>query len=907
MQDLFYAALDLNASQRPTFLAAQCADDPALRAEVDGLLAAVVADTSPVTAAVQGAAQSLLANDRRSGQPTRLGPYAIRGVLGQGGMGTVYLAERDDAQFQQKVAIKVMRQTMASSRDTLLRFRAERQILASLSHPNIARLLDGGISEQGEPYLVMEYVDGEPITSYCDHHQLDTNARLALFRQVCAAVHFAHQNLIVHRDIKPANILVTSDGAPKLLDFGIAKLLKPEAVTADQTIAETGTHQWLMTPEYAAPEQIRGEAITTRTDVYALGAVLFELLTGRRPFDFKNTTPFEMARMIAEVEPPTTSSLRRALSPDLDNIILMAMRKQADRRYASVDQLSDDLRRFLEGFPVLARPDSRAYRIKKFVSRNKVAVAAATLAVLLLAGSAVAMAILAKRAQEEARAAQAVSDFLTGLFEVSNPSESRGNAITAREILDKGVAKINKDLGAQPAVQSRLLDTMGAVYDSLGLHKPAHPLLTKALDLREKLYGPDALETAQGLQTLATNYRGLGELPKAEPLLRRALAIRERRRGRAHLETLELLNDLGLNLAEQGRNEEAEKILAESLAGKRKLLPAGSDQILKTLNNYAVCLVNQSKFAAARPMFREILDSRRRHLGEDHPLTLFSYNNLGVTLLQLGQYEQAEPLLRTARFTRLRVLGPQHPMYFQSWTNHCSALGYLGRLDESTQCSRECYQATLAKQGIDHPQTLEYGSYVVERSILTGDLAGARTLALHLIPHGRKGRRERQRSMEGLIDTYLYSGDLAAAERALDDLTAELAPRKSTANSDLRRALLASARRQHPTAIEHARRALQARIKAYGAFDRDTIEARYTLASILAHAGQTDEARALFQDNLSYLRTSQPKGHYRTALNEAALYRITRDPALARSARESLSRYPKNPEAARLLPYLNVK
>ncbi|MBY0373893.1 MAG: tetratricopeptide repeat protein, partial [Bryobacteraceae bacterium] len=554
------------------------------------------------------------------------------------------------------------------------------------------------------------------------------------------------------------------------LDFGIAKLLKPEAVTAGQTIAHTATHEWLMTPEYAAPEQIRGEAITTRTDVYALGAVLFELLTGRRPFDFKNTTPFEMARMIAEVEPPTTSSLRRALSPDLDNIILMAMRKQADRRYASVDQLSDDLRRYLEGFPVLARPDSRAYRLKKFVSRNKVAVAAATLAILLLAGSAVAMAILAKRAQEEARAAQAVSDFLIGLFEVSNPSESRGNAVTAREILDKGVAKIDKDLGSQPAVQSRLLDTMGAVYDSLGLSKAANPLLVKGLALREKLYGPDALETATSLQTLATNYRGLGDLKKGEPLLRRVLAIRERRLGRGHIETLEVLNDLGLNLAEQGRNEEAEKILAESLAGKRKLLPAGSDPILKTLNNYAVCLVNQSKFEAARPMFLEILDSRRRRLGEDHPLTLFSYNNLGVTLLQLGRFEDAEPLLRTARFTRLRVLGPQHPMYFQSWTNHCSVLGYMGRLDESAQCSRECFEATLSKQGIDHPQTLEYGSYVVERSILTGDLSGARTLALQLIPHSRKGRRERQRFLEALADAYLYSGDLAAAERTLDDL-----------------------------------------------------------------------------------------------------------------------------------------
>ncbi len=382
LEALFYEALDLEPSLREAFLDRSCAGDADLRREVEKLLRASGETVGFLHQPVREAAREMV-SESGDAAGLRMGAYRLIRTLGEGGMGRVYLAARADDQYQQNVAIKVMRSSVGRSPGMLVRFRAERQILANLNHPNIARLLDGGITPDGLPYLVIEYVDGSPLDDYCGRAHLSIDARLRLFRTICSAVEYAHGNLVVHRDIKPANILVTSDGSPKLLDFGIAKLLDPASDPGAGTSPTQSTER-LMTPEYASPEQISGQAVTTATDVYSLGTVLYELLTGRSPFRLTKSSPLETVRAICEDEPKRPSSVveahpaeARKLKGDLDNIVLKAMRKEPARRYASVAQFSEDVRRFLDGYPVGARAGSWRYRSGKFVRRHKAGVAAA--------------------------------------------------------------------------------------------------------------------------------------------------------------------------------------------------------------------------------------------------------------------------------------------------------------------------------------------------------------------------------------------------------------------------------------------------------------------------------------------------------------------------------------------------
>src|SRR5688500_3990721 len=431
----------------------------------------------------------------------RIGPYRILRELGQGGMGVVYLAARADEQFRKRVALKVIRSGGASE-EVVRHFKRERQILAGLDHPNIARLLDGGTTDDGLPYFVMEYIEGEPLLEYCDSRKLPVAERLKLFQAICSAVQYAHRNLVVHRDIKPGDILVAEDGSPKLLDFGIAKLLNPEL--AGEALIATAMS---MTPTYASPEQARGERITTATDVYSLGVVLYELLTGHLPYRLLSRQPLEILKAISEQEPEKASTaieraenkLQRRLRGDLDNILMLALRKEPPRRYASVEAFSDDIRRYLEGLPVKARQPTAAYRTGKFLRRHVAGVAASAVFVGLLIGFAAAMAVQSARvtrerdlaeqeraaAQQERETAQRVSAFLVDLFRVSDPSRSRGETITAREVLDRGTTKIATELKDEPEVRATLMSTMGTVYSNLGLYDKALSLLEEALQTRK--------------------------------------------------------------------------------------------------------------------------------------------------------------------------------------------------------------------------------------------------------------------------------------------------------------------------------------------------------------------------------------------------------------------------------------
>jgi len=493
MEALYDAAAGLDPTERTRFIEEQCAGDEDLRRE---LMAAFKDEESGLTGVVeQAAAEVAESEDKWTGR--RMGPYRIVRLLGRGGMGAVYLAIRDDDQFRKEVAIKTLK-FEAGDRVAQSRFRQERQILAHLEHPNIARLLDGGTTAEGTPYIVLEYVAGVPITTYCEERKLSIEHRLRLFRQVCEAVQYAHQNLIVHRDIKPGNILVTAEGVPKLLDFGIAKLLDPAGVTGAEAVTATATGLWLMTPDYASPEQVRGEAISTATDVYSLGAVLFQLLTGERPHALQKYDAVEIARVVCqtEVRPPSTLGNRR-LRGELDNIVLKAMQKEPARRYPSVERLSEDIRRYLEGLPVAARPDTAIYRARKFVQRHRLGMAAVIAVVAALTGGVAVSLREARIAQRRfAQVRELANTFLFQFYDQVTPlagsTAVRASIVeTARKYLD-GLAREagnDKDLISELAEAYQRLGSVEYRQGTgnLGRSEDARRSYQRSLDLYAKL------------------------------------------------------------------------------------------------------------------------------------------------------------------------------------------------------------------------------------------------------------------------------------------------------------------------------------------------------------------------------------------------------------------------------------
>jgi eukaryotic-like serine/threonine-protein kinase len=661
----------------------------------------------------------------------RIGPYRILRELGHGGMGTVYLAVRADEQFHKRVALKVIR-SGADSDEVVRHFKRERQILASLDHPNVARLLDGGTTDDGLPYFVMEYIEGEPFLGYCDSRNLPIPERLRLFQQIGSAVQYAHRNLVVHRDIKPGNILVAADGTPKLLDFGIAKLLNPEL--AGEAPSATAM---AMTPEYASPEQARGDRITTATDVYSLGVVLYELLTGHHPYRLASRQALDVLKAISDQEPekPSTAvdrteertapqggslvrltpesvartregtpdKLKRRLRGDLDNILMLALRKEPQRRYASVEAFSDDIRRFLEGLPVAARKPTVRYRASKFVRRHVTGVAAAIALVVLLAGFAVAMAAQSARvarerdmaekeratAQRERETAQRVSTFLVDLFKVSDPSEARGNSVTAREVLDKGAAKMATELKDQPEVRGTLMHTMGTVYLNLGLYDRAIALLQDAVQTKKAFLGSEHLEVAKSLNNLANVIRRTGDYARAEGLHREALAIRRRQLGNEHPDIAQSLNNLANVLYQKGDYKGAETLHRETLAVRRKLFGNESPEVATSLDNLAMVLDDQGAYAEAESLHREALALGRKLLGNEHPDVANSLHSVGIVLAEQGRYREAEPFFRDGIALWRKLLGNDHPDLASGLGSFAEALCLEQKAGEAEPLARE--------------------------------------------------------------------------------------------------------------------------------------------------------------------------------------------------------------------------
>ncbi|MFC4309620.1 tetratricopeptide repeat protein [Steroidobacter flavus] len=660
---------------------------------------------------------------RRTLTGERIGAYRLVRSLGEGGMGEVFLAERADAQFKQQVAIKLVRRGLLSGQSQQ-RLRMERQILATLDHPNIARLFDGGTTSDGTPYIVMEYIDGEPIDTYCDRRNLNIEARLKLFQAVCSAVHRAHQNLIVHRDLKPSNILVTADGTPKLLDFGIAKWLDDNGHMM-HTMAVTQADIRVMTPGHASPEQVRGDLITTASDIYVLGVLLHELLCGFKPFVVRGIRMAELERTICEDDPPspseaigiaresshssidqvaaqrgtTPAKLQRQLRGDLDNIVAMAMRKEPERRYPSVEQLNADIDRLQRGLPVMARPDSWSYRSSKFIKRHGAALGLGAAFLALLIGFSITTLIQSKRvererdvatkertiAEAERERAEAVSEFLVESFTNADPARARGDSITAREILDVGAQRIANKLRGQPELQATLMDTIGTVYLGLGQLDRAQPLIEQALSIRRARFGEDNIDVGRSLFNLNRIYGERGDLVKAEQLARSSLALAEKHTGADSLQTALNLCQLGVILHRQDKWAAAEQSLQRCLDIRIARLGKTHELVADPLDNLALIAIDRMDFDTAERLAREAVAIDKQARQADHPLYARHLQNLASALQGKGDLKAAGPLYRQAIDLFDRVLGPKHFETIDAMSNYGRCLMKEGRLDEAQQ------------------------------------------------------------------------------------------------------------------------------------------------------------------------------------------------------------------------------
>jgi serine/threonine-protein kinase len=680
-----------------------------------------------------------------------VGRYRVLREIGHGGMSVVYLAERADDVFEQRVALKVLDRA-PRDREARARFEQERQILASLDHPGIARLLDGGVDGHGRPYIVMELVEGEPIDRYCDARGLPVDERLALVEEVARAVAYAHRRLVVHRDLKPSNLLVTAAGEVKLLDFGIAKLLDPE--TAGSFAAPpTRTALRLLTPEYATPEQVRGEPVTTASDVYQLGLILFELLTGRRAHGLTGGSLTEVERVVCAGEPPRPSrsvaanGLRRRLAGDLDSIVMTALRKEPDRRYASPADLAADLGRHREGLPVAARGDGLAYRAGKLIRRHRLAVTAAAAVALSLAGGLGAALWQARAARLEAKKATEVKDFMVRIFEVASPDESQGRTVTARELLDRGVERI-ETLKDEPEVRAELLSVAGASYRSLGVYDAARPLLEKSLRLQRRLYGERSLGAAGVESSLAALAYKQGDTHRSERLLRAALATHRALLPADDVRVADNLFGLGDCLLDYDRDDEAAALLREALAilrrrqarhSPREISNADDSRIGEILNDLGMLRHRARDLDGAERLYRESLAIQRRVHGPVHSQVATPLHNLGALLKTRGRLDEAERVFRQVIALETRLYGGDHPSTADSW-------GYLGHVlrDRGDLAGAEAaYRRSLAidraKRGAGHFATLsalhnlgrllvEAGRAAEAEPLLREALAGHRAL-----------------------------------------------------------------------------------------------------------------------------------------------------------------------------------
>ena len=826
---VFDAVLDQPTAAQAAFVEHACGDDAELREEVMQLLRAHHR-ASLLDAPVARLAPHLLGgrDDLVEAPPERVGAFRIVRSIGQGGMGQVFLGERDDGQFAQRVALKLIRYEAPG---LVRRFLEERRILALLEHPNIARLVDGGITRDGMPYFAMEFVAGEPIDKYCASRNLATDERLELFEDVCDAVSYAHQHLIVHRDLKPSNILVTAEGRVKLLDFGIAKLL--DAPGRKSSSGETRLGARVMTPDVAAPEQVRGEPVSTATDVYALGVLLYMMLTGERPYDLRDRSAAEIERIVCEVVPPPPSTKapeprQRRIRGDLDLIVMTALQKKPERRYQSPGAFVADIRRFRQGHAILARPDSTRYRLGKFVSRHRAAVAAAALLTAAVASGAVRERVLRHRAQVEARTASAVEQFLVSVFDVADPyafaQRDRGT-ISARDLLDRGAKRVDATLSDQPEVQAELRTVLGRVYTNLGLLDQATPLLARALEQRRAIHGDRDTSVARTMGLLGASLAQQDKYDEAEQLLRDALEVRLRLLGRNHPATAESMEQLATLLENTTRVPAAESLYRQSLVIHRSVFGDSAMEVANTLNNLGVVRYRQAAFDDAESLYRQSLDITVSRVGEQHAQSAETMHNLAQTLQSLGKMDEAEEFYRRALDNKRAVLGDAHP----SVTIGLNNLGIFlattrGKVDEAEALTREALSLDRKIFGDRH-------TYVAE---------GLRNLGVILRTRGRFEEADTTIREALDIDREL----LGERHEKMANLYGQLAQCRYQLGN-------------YPDAIRYMRRSLELYRVLLAEGHRNTAITMGNLARYLAESGNGAEAETLARTALAQFDSAQ--------------------------------------------------
>jgi serine/threonine-protein kinase len=875
LEELLAEALGRRPEERAAFLDEACAGDDTLRRELDELLELnddAEAFFDQLSGEIVGAAPLEL--ETAAGGQLEIGPYRTIAAIGRGGMGAVYRAERVDDEFDQEVALKLLHRDMDTP-ELRARFLAERQLLAGLSHPNIAHLLDGGVTDEGRPYFVMELVEGTPITRYCAEAELSTEQVLRLYLDIIDAVSYLHRNLVVHRDLKPSNIFVDAGETVKLLDFGIAKLL---ADTPD-TVMETRTGERLMTPEYAAPEQLLGQQVTTATDVYALGVVLYELLTGRRPHDRRRADGRDPTREL----PPTPSSLLKSrgtatdpdpaatpgappppaerISRDLDAICLMALRPDPEARYASAEQLGQDIRAHLEGRPVGARRGTFGYRAGLFVRRHRGGVAVGALVVALMVLGLVREISLRNEAEHaravaelEAAKAVAVSDFLSDLLSSVNPRKAQGEEVSVADVLDQASEKIaeSEELASQPEVEATVRRTIADTYSSLGRYEDALEHLERAVELHggTESREPDSLSATAALGVL---YLRLGRADEAERLIRRVLEIRTETLGEEHPDSLTSLNQLADFLFSQGRIDEVEPLDRKTLELRRRVLGPDHPDTLRSLNGLAATMFNQGRYAEAAPLFEEGYATRRRTLGDNHPDTMTLGNNLGATYLELGRHHEAEALFREMVDARTRVLGPNRGNTAMSIHNLGVTLAQLGRYDEAEEQLRRAIaiRSELPGDGRGLRFSMSYLADVLraQQRYDESEALYVETLEEQRAKNGPNDG-DTLKTASGLAELYSLQGDLRRAEALLDEILDTQIDVRGEEHPDTLQSLttLAHIRNEQgrfSEALELCERAIDAGSRSLGAEHTAVLQASTEKVRALDGLGREDEARAL--------------------------------------------------------------
>jgi serine/threonine protein kinase/Tfp pilus assembly protein PilF len=803
IQSLFEEIADSGPAEREARLARSCGDDADLRKSVESLLASDRRTEDPLANAIGEAAESLLVEHQDRLLGARIGAYRVASILGHGGMSTVYRGERDDSQYQQTVAIKVLHHATLHPR-LRSRLHSERHILATLDHPAIARLIDSGDLEDGTPYLVMEHVDGEAIDAYCDNRTQFVRERLELFVQVCVAVQYAHRNLVVHRDIKAANIFITGDGHPKLLDFGIAKLLAPESLS--HTLPVTRLQERILTPENAAPEQVLGRPITTATDIYSLGVLLYQLLTGRSPYRLLSYSQLQLERAICMDEPVRPSQMvmaklsgesdsdrsrlsdRRGLSPqrlrarlggDLDAIVAMAMRKEPDRRYPSVEAFALDINRHLMGRPVQARQGDWRYHTAKFLRRNMLAaigVGAVMLGLALLAGITLwqnhRIELAREATAQERDHAQQVSAFLVDVFSQADPFTAQGHEPTAKDLLDRGAQNILSNTSLQPEVRAQLLESIGLAYRRQGLSERAIPLFEQAVAIRREEHPLDQHRAAAALANLARALTDGSHLVTAEGYLQQALQLSRDGDETPSIETADILVQFGeFELQGKSDPQAAAKLFSEALDIYRRTVGNQNLSVASTLNSLASAAVWAGDYPLAERYQRQAIDIYQATVSRNHPDHAAALQTLGLILTERGKYQEAEQQLTEALDIERTVFGPNN----QRVARTESQLGVLydreGDLERAIQATQKAIDIATDKLGPTHFLSGYYLDALAGLYLKANDVAAAEKFArqaLAVYAQSLPARHLYVASTRQLLGEILLGrGDLAGAETEL--------------------------------------------------------------------------------------------------------------------------------------------